>query len=204
MDVIDDIRVRYVEVADVDNRPSRPRRKTDGRRQCRSSSTGPTVDFNSKFIRFMPDGLRRVLSSTPYTFEHSLAISSPDDTESNTDIPDRLDTGLNGIIPIRYQVVEPELHCLGDGVVRNIYRQTDKGTSDWIHEKDNDQTCVFLGLRLLDEVDAPSVVTLTPDLLEPPSRPPRRTEKSTRRDRERAKLLKKRRTNGRSTSAPVS
>uniref|UniRef100_A0A0C9QN20 PLEKHG4_2 protein n=1 Tax=Fopius arisanus TaxID=64838 RepID=A0A0C9QN20_9HYME len=196
-DVVDDVRVRYVEVSDEVERPSRPRRKKDSRGQSRSSSMGSSLDLNSKLIRFVPDGLKRVLS-TPYNFEHSHSLLA--NTEANH-IQHRLDNALNGIIPIRYQVVEPEENCTGDGIVRNIYRQTHKGQSDWILEGDNDRACVFLGLRSLDEVDAPSVVTLTPELL-PPPRPPRRTEKSTRRDRQRAKLLKKRTNNLRSTSVP--
>lgn len=197
-----DVSMRFIEIPsaryEVEEAARRSRAKkknslTKRNKLLRSSSIGLPVDVKSTsiFIKLFPDRLKRVLTSH-MSYDESY------------DVVD------DSIVPLKYKTKldkhgDCDLVFSDDKYRVDSKKLTDSSNGYGEDENDYSSPCVLLGLRPL-EVDAPSAVTVTPSQSTPPPfLPPRRiSEKCTRRDRERARILKRRRINLRSTSEPVS
>ncbi|KAG8038363.1 hypothetical protein G9C98_006690 [Cotesia typhae] len=166
----------------------------------RSLSIGLPVEADIKgtsiFVKLFPDKLKKVLTSH-LSYDESYNV-------------------VDSIVPLKYEVklnshgdcdlvFSDEKYCKNKNSHSNRKWLGNVDANGYNVNTEDDNECILLGLRPL-EVDAPSLVTVTPTQSTPsaPTFPlPRKIcEKSTRRDRERARILKRRRINLRSTSEP--
>lgn len=175
----------------------------------RSSSIGSSLDLrNSRFIKYVPSSLRRVLSTSFISLDQPDFIEKKNDQNSRKifqQIEDNKFNNSSGIIPISYQVFDDD-DCQDNF---RIFKQTnnDKINSWILNDGENNDNCILLELKsvkidetFIDESAKYLALSSTP----PPKLSKRNDEKSTRRDLQRANILRRRKFAQRSFSVPVS
>lgn len=161
--------------------------------KIRSTSIGSTLDIkNSKFIKYVPTSLRRVLSTSFINFDKQ---DSTNNHEFINIFNHYENDNFDGIVPLSYQIFhEDNYHHSDDDfkLINNI------NSSEFNNDNRN---CILFGLKNINTNDK---FMINNDNNKLNKLTKKNDEKLTRRDLQRANILRRRKYTQRSFSVPVS